>query len=298
MNRMSWLLVVPLALASALSVPAGCVEFDVYTYNKSSDSGGNGGTGGGMGGSGNGGSAGDGGMSGCTDNGDCADSECRIGGTCNNDMCLYATVHMPGTPIGAQVYGDCKQRECDLSGTITQADAPSDIYDWGNPCYADGCSAWTNPQSTAEPCTTKWGKTGGLCSALKCIECTEDSQCNGMKCATDIGKCVPTHCSNGAADTANGETDMDCGGPCVPCVAGKACTKRTDCEGEGVCMGNVCQVPTCKDTLKTGDETGPDCGGTCAKDMADPKKCPEGVGCLVPDDCQAGLSCKNGSCEK
>ncbi|MDI1446696.1 hypothetical protein [Polyangium sp. 6x1] len=258
-----------------------------------------GGTGGAGGVGGMGGAGGAGGTAECTTNAECPDSECRVGGSCNSQgMCVYATVNMPGTAIGAQVYGDCKQRECDASGALTLADAPSDVYDWGNPCYMDGCSAWENPQPTTESCTTKWGKTGGLCSAFKCIECTEDIQCNGMKCATDIGKCVPTYCSNGATDTANGETDMDCGGPCVPCGAGKGCTKRADCEGDGVCFGGVCQAPSCSDTVRDGDETGTDCGGVCAKDMPNPKTCTEGVGCLVPGDCQAGLSCKSGTCEQ
>ncbi|MDI1437536.1 hypothetical protein [Polyangium sorediatum] len=291
MNRMSWLLVVPLALASALSVPMGCVEFDTYFFDSSPD-GGSGGKDGGTDGTG-----GTGGMSECMIDSECMAGECRSGGTCNAGTCEWATVNMPGTPVGTQVYGDCKQRECSADGAITEVGISGDEYDWGNPCYLDGCNAWNAPKPAGPvQCTTTWNKLA-TCIGLLCIDCMEDSQCPGAQCVEEIGKCVPLHCSNNSQDgvVPNVETDVDCGGPCAPCAAGLKCALRSDCEGDGQCIGNpkICQAPTCSDNIKNGDETGLDCGGSC------PNKCGPGMdgGCHLPSDCAAGLSCKKGKCE-
>ncbi|MDC3957216.1 hypothetical protein [Polyangium jinanense] len=301
MNRMSWLLVVPLALASALSVPAGCVEFDTYFFDESSyvgGAGGNGGTGGGTGGGGTGGTQA------CTTQADCPTTECRITGSCNAGTCDYMTEIMPGMPVGAQVYGDCKQRECDASGAITQVDSSADVYVWAaDSCRTNGCEAWKSPQPASGQCTTTWGAFGICDDSFNCIQCAKNEDCSGLQCDTSIGKCVPAHCLNDVLDAdpdpAKSETDVDCGGPCVPCEIGMKCSVRPDCMGEGPCLGNpkTCQVPTCSDGFKNGDETGSDCGGSCAQDMANPKKCGQGQGCLFPDDCVAGLSCNSGTCE-
>lgn len=41
-------------------------------------------------------------------------------------------------------------------------------------------------------------------------------------------------CSNGVLDKSGGETDVDCGGPCAPCVLTKMCSVAGDCES-GIC---------------------------------------------------------------
>ncbi|TKD02200.1 hypothetical protein [Polyangium fumosum] len=257
---------------------------------------------GGMGGAGGtGGTGGTGGMPPqCTTADQCPDTpECRIGGSCDEGTCKWTTENLPGTAVGAQVYGDCKQRECDASGVITQADDPDDVYEWGNLCYKNACNAWETPvPESGKQCPTKWGKAGLCTDQFECDECTLDAHCPGGKCTPD-GRCVPLHCANGSLDAANGETDVDCGGPCVPCAAGLKCNQRADCEGEGSCGGSpkTCQPPSCNDTFKNGNETDLDCGGSCADDVANPKRCTQGQGCLFPDDCSAGLSCKAGTCQ-
>ncbi|MRG97280.1 hypothetical protein [Polyangium spumosum] len=294
MNRMSWLLVVPLALVSALSVPAGCVEFQSFNYDSSPNTGGAGGEGGVGGGTGGTGAA-----PACTTPADCPDNECRSGGSCNAGKCEWTTVQASGTPAGTPVYGDCKRRECGASGAVTEVDDQSDKYDWGNPCYKDACSAWTAPQPDPLRQCTAWGKAGLCDTSFKCNECTGDGDCGANKCVVSIGKCVPAHCMDGVFESLDGETDLDCGGPCAPCAVGLKCNQRTDCDREGTCMGNpkVCLEPNCNDGAHNGDETDADCGGACAQDMANPKKCAETQGCLVPDDCQTGFSCKAGTCQ-
>lgn len=58
----------------------------------------------------------------------------------------------------------------------------------------------------------------------------------GYICGYD-GCCTP-HCNDGVRDGS--ETDVDCGGDCSPCAAGKHCFVPADC-ASGVCVNDVCQ---------------------------------------------------------
>lgn len=95
-------------------------------------------------------------------------------------------------------------------------------------------------------------------------------------------------CSNGQRD--HGESDVDCGGPCVPCEPGDSCDDATDCWSR-LCEGGVCQPEpgTCDDGIQNGTETDVDCGGSC-------EPCPDGKRCEVADDCQSNR-CSNGICQ-
>ncbi len=79
-----------------------------------------------------------------------------------------------------------------------------------------------------------------------------------------------------------GESDVDCGQPCPPgCGVGEVCLVSEDCESLE-CQGaavTTCVAPSCFDSHQNGDETGINCGGSCAQ------KCPSGYGCLVNADC-------------
>jgi hypothetical protein len=89
-----------------------------------------------------------------------------------------------------------------------------------------------------------------------------------------------TACTNGTRG-AN-ESDVDCGGAsdCPRCENNLRCTKASDCESD-YCFGGRCVEPTCADERQNQDETGVDCGGTCAPASA----CDDGVACLVNADC-------------
>jgi hypothetical protein len=92
------------------------------------------------------------------------------------------------------------------------------------------------------------------------------------------------------------ETDVDCGGACAPCVAGKHCREVTDCASL-VCAGatagtgtspavpGVCQVATCTDGVKNEGESDIDCGGTL---------CPP---CAVGKACTHYTDCASGGCD-
>ena len=106
-------------------------------------------------------------------------------------------------------------------------------------------------------------------------------------------------CVNGVKD--GGETDVDCGGTCVPCALGKTCTRLTDC-ATGTCVSGVCvTAPTCSDGVKNGRETDVDCGGFCQV-CADHRRCMdssdcESANCGVDDvSGQPVIACRPGNC--
>jgi hypothetical protein len=96
-------------------------------------------------------------------------------------------------------------------------------------------------------------------------------------------------CSDGMQN--GGESDADCGGPCDPCEEEASCNDDGDCELER-CISGLCDVngvePTCSDGLENGDESGLDCGGSCA---ACPT-CNDGV----QNGEETGMDCGGGTC--
>ena len=92
----------------------------------------------------------------------------------------------------------------------------------------------------------------------------------------------PATCSNSVKD--NNETDIDCGGTCPTCEAGKSCTDHIDCES-GFCGANFkCAIASCADNVKNRDETDVDCGGTCGK-------------CELEKVCKNDNDCKSNKCD-
>ncbi|MEZ4269150.1 MAG: C-type lectin domain-containing protein [Myxococcota bacterium] len=77
------------------------------------------------------------------------------------------------------------------------------------------------------------------------------------------------------------ETDVDCGGVCSPCGTAQVCLTGSDCASL-VCTGSgtkTCQEATCSDVVRNGNESDTDCGGSCAQDCADGKRCTENADC-------------------
>ncbi len=91
----------------------------------------------------------------------------------------------------------------------------------------------------------------------------------------------PAHCSNGFQDAIEGETDLDCGGPCSACVTGQFCQIANDCESLRCDQSTRrCLAAMCNDGVKNGSETDRDCGGSCPS-------CSDGADCLVNADCRS-----------
>ncbi len=95
-------------------------------------------------------------------------------------------------------------------------------------------------------------------------------------------------CNNGQKD--DGESDVDCGGNCKACAAGKACNDGKDCQSKA-CEDNVCMEVNnaCLNGEKDGDESDVDCGGSC------PKKCAAGKACGQNSDCGSNI-CEDKVC--
>ncbi len=87
-------------------------------------------------------------------------------------------------------------------------------------------------------------ETGVDCGGAECERCVIGSACSvDVDCESglcDAGVCIESRCN----DNKRGgrETDVDCGGDCVPCAAGKACQTSNDC------VFAVCAMQTCEST--------------------------------------------------
>lgn len=244
--------------------------------------------GGGLGGSNN--TGGSGGTTPCM-----ADTDCLflagpcVDATCVSGQCMQEPT-VAGVPTASQIIGDCRTTQCNGMDGIQIVEDALDVYDDGLECTAEFCEMGvpkSEPTAPGTPCNNDaW-----LCNDNgACVECITTSQCGGTNICV-LGACVLASCANGTTDA--GETDVDCGGACTPCTAGKNCQLGVDC-ASAVCTSFKCVAAGCSDNVLNGDETGLDCGGSCAT------KCGEGAYCVSPGDCQSGACvaavCKAPTC--
>lgn len=131
---------------------------------------------------------------------------------------------------------------------------------------------------------------GGSCNITS--DCLFPAQCVNEICT--IGNY--SHCDNNVKDSD--ETDVDCGGlSCLSCGIGETCETGDDCNSN-YCdnQTNTCQMPSCTDEVKNGDETDVDCGGSC-------NACGFGEICEYNEDCntnyceQTTMSCQYPTCD-
>lgn len=205
-----------LAAAIAIAAGAGCQDLIGLTTGHEGPK-----STGGTAGSGAGGTSSTGGQ--CED---CVSDDCRTA-TCVDGKCVFefepATKLLPdATP------GDCLSNACDGAGNIVSG-VPDDTDVAKGECTWDACA-------------------GGLKGHL---DRPEGTHCTGGVC--QAGACVPAVC--GAANQAEDppETDVDCGGPCAPCVQpGMKCLVHDDCKS-GFCASGHCSPRVAlATTLKSG----------------------------------------------
>lgn len=211
----------------------------------------------------------------CTISSDCTSRVC-IGGTCIVPSC------MDGVNNGSETGADCGGVLCPGcglgQGCMGEEDCAAGTCSGGF-CVADHCFDGTrNVNETDVDCG---GADCGPCDAGQ--QCRMSRDCNMSMC--EGGFCLTPECSNGVPD--EGEVDVDCGGECPGCDDGTACTMGVDCLS-GRCEGAICT--SCFDGVRTGAETGMDCGGGVCRG------CGGGQGCNVDDDC-GSRSCVDGTCE-
>jgi YD repeat-containing protein len=151
----------------------------------------------------------------------------------------------------------------------------------------------------SDPLPKPVGNNGDLdycTSSNKCLggegDCDGNSNCaSGTACLTNNGRkfgmplrhdvCAPSHCANGALDTANGETAVDCGGPCGSCLPAH-CTNgaldsgsgeaAVDCGGPcgscpPACIGTAGGADYCLDCLCAGGQGDCDSNNECGSGL-------------------------------
>lgn len=116
------------------------------------------------------------------------------------------------------------------------------------------------PQSTIDVCESDQKAAAGLPPSAKCANdcevtraqcqtrcpltgfssCYECSAACGLTAAQCTAACPRelAHCTDGKRD--DGETDVDCGGPCGPCAEGLDCQVNSDCISDNCLGGSVC----------------------------------------------------------
>ncbi|MBI4896134.1 MAG: hypothetical protein HY832_01145, partial [Candidatus Aenigmarchaeota archaeon] len=109
--------------------------------------------------------------------------------------------------------------------------------------------------------------------------------------ASTVGDTTYNPCSNSIKE--NDETDIDCGGSCDPCEAGKTCNTASDCSSSNCALG-VCQESTCTDSIQNEGESDIDCGGNYCTG------CAVGQSCIYHRDCASSYCnakvCDTSSC--
>jgi hypothetical protein len=175
---------------------------------------------------------------------------------------------------------------------------------------------------------------GGSCDP--CGDCNDGVQ-NGDETGVDCGGSCAS-CSSCIDGEQNGtETGVDCGGPCGDCLEPGACNdpdsqECQDCQSANnscrlACLGCTlnpsCQVqpcqadcdetlaecegerPSCDDGIRSGDEEGIDCGGSCEEACPTEPTCSDGVqngdengidcGGSCEDECSTAPTCNDGT---
>ncbi|MCL4147367.1 UNVERIFIED_CONTAM: hypothetical protein GTU68_021109 [Idotea baltica] len=204
----------------------------------------------------------------------CSDTEVVISITLDNypeETSWTLTNSSGGTVASGGTYGS----EPDGS-TVTITDCLVDgCYDFTiNDAYGDGiCCGYGNGSYsvTAGGSTVASGgsfnasETTNFCiggTAPTCNDGIQNQGETGVDCGGPCTAC-PT-CNDGIQN--QGETGVDCGGPCSPCVDPATCNDGIQNQGEtGVDCGGPCTAcPTCNDGIQNQGETGVDCGGPCS----------------------------------
>ena len=117
-----------------------------------------------------------------------------------------------------------------------------------------------------------------------CPGLDDGNPCTADSCVGTTARHLPvdqgTACDMGVCDAI---------GQCVECLASSDCTAPLSCDP----ITHFCSSTSeaCTDGLKDGNETGVDCGGSCAPT----RQCTTGGGCAVGGDCQSGV-CTAGAC--
>ena len=118
--------------------------------------------------------------------------------------------------------------------------------------------------------------------------CTDNSDCESRFCFNN--KCSGSSCEDEIRN--QGESAIDCGGPCLKCQNSQTCNTNSDCQSNFCSFGFCKPQESCSDSKLSPGESDVDCGGYC------PTKCSEGSSCNVNEDCVDGIECISHVCKK
>jgi hypothetical protein len=164
------------------------------------------------------------------------------------------------------------------ASSFDAGDAGMSSFDAGIFCGRPVCGPEGNTQCVAGEVETCVTGDGG------CLEWGPPAACGiGLNCNWAY-TCVPPSCTDGTKD--DGETGVDCGGPCPACV-GEPCSADRDCATDACNLTfGLCAGTPCADGHQDERETDVDCGGvdSCAR-------CQPGKRCVDNTDCRVGYRC-------
>jgi hypothetical protein len=186
--------------------------------------------------------------------------------------------------------GTCATR-CALGKTCaTGADCASTFCSAvDKQCVANTCAdeAVDNGETDVD-CGGPIGTCATRCALTK--TCATGADCASGICSATSKVCVATTCFDQIPD--NGETDVDCGGPCGGCGLTKSCSSGADCTSTFCsALGKQCVATACFDQTIDSGETDVDCGGSICT-----ARCGAGKMCTVDGDCANGTCVGNVSC--
>jgi hypothetical protein len=153
---------------------------------------------------------------------------------------------------------------------------PSDCPGQDSACQERACINNVCDVITANTGTECSEDGGHYCDgAGSCVECIAETHCGGDPCQ-DF-HCVSPSCSDQLQN--NGESDVDCGGPCGACINGKMCSSYTDCQSL-VCNAGTCIPCTSHSNCPSGDWYCDPGSWSCEPKKALNKPCVESYECL------------------
>jgi hypothetical protein len=233
----------------------------------------------------------------------CASSSACRSGLCDTAVtpavCVGSATCEDGSLDGSETDVDCGGGSCALCAPGRACAQDTDCFT-GDTCQGSVCT----PPATCYDGTQDDGETGldcgGPCLACPGTACTSNVTCASSFCGGPASdrSCLPATCDDGTED--NGETGIDCGGPCLFACNLQTCGKDTDCLS-GICDAHVSPavcvaVATCFDGTQDGVETDVDCGGGACPLCGPEKGCAQDSDCISPDACVNGVCAPAASC--
>ena len=205
--------------------------------------------------------------------------------SCNSNCKLDTFGCQEAPKCGNNIIDPGETCDGNLNFTDTNCKSYSPNFIDGN-IFCNSCQIKTSSCKTNESSATVTCRSRGDCGFDEA--CTDNSDCESGFCLNN--KCTKSSCDDSVKN--QGESSVDCGGPCNKCQDGKTCNIHSDCNSNFCSFGACRPQESCFDGKFSPAESDTDCGGPC------PTKCPEGKACDLNEDCENELKCTSSICKK